>query len=205
MRKISLTYDDGPNTPFTLDILDVLAKYDVKATFFMVGRFVQERPDIAQEVADNGHLIGNHTINHPKLTEMSIDRAREEIQGCERILTEVVGSHSGLFRPPFVLTSQAVEDIVVSLGLTSVMWKAAGSDWMMRGVDAIVNKVVQEIQDGSGIVLLHDGFHEAMGGPRADTVTATDILIRRFKDEGCEFVQPLELDMKETPKWWSWA
>jgi len=192
-RRLALTYDDGPNTPFTLDLLDVLDKHGVKATFFMVGGFVQLLPDIAQQVSKAGHLIGNHTITHPKLTELSLPEIRTEIEGCEHILTEVVGEHSKLFRPPFVLINSQIESIVTSHGLITVMWKAAGSDWRLNGVDYIVNKVHTELAGGGGIILMHDGGHLGIGAPRFDTVRSTDIMIARYKSEGYEFVSPLEV------------
>jgi peptidoglycan/xylan/chitin deacetylase (PgdA/CDA1 family) len=192
-KKLALTYDDGPNTPFTLDLLNVLAKHGVIATFFMVGQFVQARPDIAQQVSKAGHLVGNHTCTHPNLTELSLLDVVKEIAGCEKILTDAIGEHSKLFRPPFILTNSLVESAVTSLGLTTVMWKAAGSDWRLNGIEYVVSKVHKELMGGGGIILLHDGGHTGMGAPRSDTVQATDVMITRYKNEGYEFVTPLEV------------
>src|SRR6266849_5888192 len=85
-KQIALTYDDGPNDPHTLRLLDVLARHNVRATFFLIGRFVQQRPDIVREVVKAGHVIGNHTFTHPLLTFNSSDQLRTQLTGCERAL-----------------------------------------------------------------------------------------------------------------------
>src|ERR1700720_3195439 len=100
-KHIALTYDDGPNDPHTLELLEVLAKHGVRATFFMIGRYVQQRPDIARAVAQAGHLIGNHTFTHPLLIFESAARTRTQLVDCHQALDDAVGEHSNLFRPPF--------------------------------------------------------------------------------------------------------
>src|ERR1700738_2211788 len=100
-KQIALTYDDGPNDPHTLKLLDVLAKHNVRATFFMIGRYVQQRPDIARAVAQAGHVIGNHTFTHPLLIFESAARTRTHLVDCHQALEDAVGEHSNLFRPPF--------------------------------------------------------------------------------------------------------
>src|SRR6185312_2781563 len=99
-KQLALTFDDGPNDPYTFHLLDVLAKHKVHATFFLVGKYVRQRPDIAREIAARGHLIGNHTFTHPLLTFESSSNVREEITQCRRTIEDAVGDHSNLFRPP---------------------------------------------------------------------------------------------------------
>src|SRR5271167_2259210 len=93
-KQLALTYDDGPNDPHTLRLLEVLARHDVKATFFLIGRFVAAKPEIAREVAGAGHVIGNHTFNHPNLIFCSAARVSSELEQCRKILTDTVGEHS---------------------------------------------------------------------------------------------------------------
>src|SRR3954467_4759210 len=89
-KQIALTFDDGPNDPHTLHLLDVLARHSVRATFFMIGRYVRQRPDIAAEVAHRGHIIGNHTVTHPLLTFQSMPRVRDEIVQCRSALNDAI-------------------------------------------------------------------------------------------------------------------
>ena len=99
-RQIALTYDDGPNDPHTLRLLEVLAKHGAHATFFLIGRYVQQRPDISREVAKEGHIIGNHTFTHPLLIFRSEAEIRQQLSACRAALADSIGQHSNLFRPP---------------------------------------------------------------------------------------------------------
>src|SRR3954470_1085319 len=96
-RQLALTFDDGPNDPHTLNLLDVLAKRDVKATFFLIGKHAAVKPEIARRIAAAGHVIGNHTYTHPNLLFCSGQRIRQELSDCEKGLTDAVGEHSTLF------------------------------------------------------------------------------------------------------------
>lgn len=186
-KQIALTYDDGPNDPHTFRLLEVLAKHDVRATFFMIGRYVRERPDIARAVAAAGHVIGNHTMTHPLLIFESASQTRVELVNCHRALEETIGEHSNLFRPPFGGRRPATLRIARELGLETVMWNVTGYDWNAPPASMIEKKVVRQMRGGD-VILLHDGSHKAMGADRAQTVVATDNLIRRYRDQGYEFV-----------------
>ena len=186
-KQIALTYDDGPNDPHTLQLLDVLAKHSVRATFFMIGRYVRQRPDLARAVAQAGHVIGNHTFTHPLLIFESEARTRTQLVDCQRALTDAIGEHSNLFRPPFGGRRPATLRVARALRLETVMWNVTGYDWNAPPAAVIEKKVVRQMRGGD-VVLLHDGGHRAMGADRAQTVAATDNLIRRYKDQGYEFV-----------------
>jgi len=186
-KQLALTYDDGPNDPYTLRLLEVLARHNVRATFFLIGRFVQQRPDIARELVKAGHVIGNHTVNHPLLTFKSSKQLRTQLTGCERALTDAVGEHSNLFRPPFGGRRPVVLRIAREMGFEPIMWNVTGYDWHAPSVEHIEKKVTSKIQGGD-VILLHDGWHRVFGADRSYTVTATDRLISRYKTEGYEFV-----------------
>lgn len=186
-KQVALTYDDGPNDPHTLKLLDVLAKHNVRATFFMIGRYVQQRPDIARAVTQAGHVIGNHTFTHPLLIFKSADETRRELVDCDKALTDAIGEHSKLFRPPFGGRRPVTLRIARSLGLETVMWNVTGYDWDAPPAAVIEKKVVGQMHGGD-VILLHDGGHKAMGADRTQTVIATDNLIRRYKDWGYEFI-----------------
>jgi peptidoglycan-N-acetylglucosamine deacetylase len=191
-KQIALTYDDGPNDPHTLRLLDVLAKHSVRATFFMIGRHVRQRPDIALAVAQAGHVIGNHTFTHPLLIFQSEARTRTQLADCRKALQDAVGDHSNLFRPPFGGRRPATLRIARELGLKTVMWNVTGYDWNSLPAAVIEKKIVKQMRGGD-VILLHDGGHRALGADRAQTVIATDNLVRRYKNEGYEFVSVEEM------------
>ena len=186
-RQIALTYDDGPNDPHTLRLLEILARQEVHATFFMIGRYVQQRPEIALEVIKAGHVVGNHTFTHPLLTLRSASEIRRELSNCRAALRDSVGEHSNLFRPPFGGRRPAVLHIAQQLGLEPVMWNVTGYDWNAPPAAQIERKVAKRICGGD-VILLHDGGHKHMGADRSQTVLATDFLIERYKAEGYRFV-----------------
>lgn len=186
-KKLALTYDDGPNDPHTLRLLEVLARHQVQATFFLIGRYVKQRPDIARAIAAAGHAIGNHTFNHPNLIFASTRQTRRELQECEQALYDAVGQYSRLFRPPFGGRRPGTLRVARSLGLEPVMWNVTGWDWRGKPAEYVEQKVGKQVRGGD-VILLHDGSHEAFGADRSQTVLATDRLIARYKSEGYEFV-----------------
>jgi peptidoglycan/xylan/chitin deacetylase (PgdA/CDA1 family) len=186
-KQIALTYDDGPNHPHTLRLLEVLAKHGVHATFFLIGRYVQQHPEIVREIVQAGHVIGNHTHTHPLLIFKSEAEIRQELSQCRSALQDAIGQHSNLFRPPFGGRRPAVLRVARGLGLEPVMWNVTGYDWNAPPAEVIERKVAKQIRGGD-VILLHDGGHKQMGADRAQTVIATDHLIARCKSEGYEFV-----------------
>ncbi len=188
-KQFALTYDDGPNDPHTLKLLEVLDKHGVRATFFMIGKFVRQRPDIVRAVAAAGHQIGNHTFTHPLLIFKSEAQTRTELNDCRGALIDAVGEHSSLFRPPFGGRRPATLRLARELGLITVMWNVTGYDWTAPPASVIEGKVTRQLNAGGGdVILLHDGGHRAMGADRAQTVIATENLIRQYKGQGYEFV-----------------
>jgi peptidoglycan-N-acetylglucosamine deacetylase len=185
-KRIAFTYDDGPNDPHTLKLLDVLAKHNVRATFFMIGRYVRQRPEIARAVAQAGHVIGNHTFTHPLLIFESEAQTRIQLVDCHQALQDAIGEHSSLFRPPFGGRRPATIRIARELGLETVMWNVTGYDWNAP-LAAVIEKKVTGQMRGGDVILLHDGGYRALGADRSQTVIATDNLIRRYKDQGWTF------------------
>lgn len=193
-KHLALTYDDGPNDPHTLRLLEVLAKHNVRATFFLIGRYVRQRPDIAREVVQAGHVIGNHTFTHPVLSLKSRVEIRKELTECSAAIQEAVGEHSNLFRPPFGARRPAVLSIARELGLQPVMWNVTGYDWNAPPAATIEQKCARQIRGGD-VILLHDGGHKQMGADRSQTVMATDNLITRYR-EAYEFLTVPEMMTK---------
>jgi len=186
-KQLALTYDDGPNDPHTFRLLEVLARHNVHATFFVIGRYVQQRPDIVRELVKAGHIVGNHTFTHPLLTLKSTDEVRRELSDCRKAIEDAIGEHSNLFRPPFGGRRPAVLRVARELVLKPIMWNVTGYDWTAPPAAAIERKVETQVRGGD-VILLHDGGHKQMGADRSQTVLATNHLISRYRSEGYDFV-----------------
>lgn len=195
--QLALTYDDGPNEPHTQRLLDVLAQHNAKATFFLIGKYVRRRPDIARAIQAAGHTIGNHTDSHPNLIFVSAARLRQELDACRKALEDAIGAPAPLFRPPFGGRRPNVLRTARKLGLEPVMWSVTGFDWSAKSSQAIVQTVTRQIDSRRNkqgeIVLLHDGGHLAFGADRGHTVEATRVLLEKYSTAGKSFVAIPEL------------
>jgi peptidoglycan/xylan/chitin deacetylase (PgdA/CDA1 family) len=193
-NEIALTYDDGPNDIVTERLLDVLAHHNVRATFFLIGRFVRQRPQIVRAIAASGHLIGNHTMTHPWLAWQSSARIRQELTGCNAALEDTLGIPISYFRAPHGARRPAVLRIARSLGLTPVQWNIIPGDWLPIGAETIAARAVRGItrnqqQTRASTIVLHDGGQKALGQPRLPTVEATKILLQKYSPQtGTKFV-----------------
>jgi peptidoglycan/xylan/chitin deacetylase (PgdA/CDA1 family) len=183
--EVAFTFDDGPNDPYTLQLLGLLAQHQVRAIFFLVGNYVRVRPDLARTILQAGHLIGNHTMSHPSLMWERPSRVHEELAGCNAVLEDVTGQAVNYFRPPFGARRPDVLRTAVELGLTPVMWNVTAHDWDAtdpRALAARVQRIVrrnQHLGRGSNI-LLHDGGHLQLGTDRSVTLAATRILLESW-------------------------
>jgi peptidoglycan/xylan/chitin deacetylase (PgdA/CDA1 family) len=186
-RLLALTFDDGPHPSHTYDLLEVLDQHRVRATFFMIGSHVRQFPKIAEAVARAGHVTGNHTFSHPNLIFCSATRIRRELAECGRALTDALGEHSSLFRPPFGGRHPGVLRLAREAGLRTVMWSVTAYDWNPKTPDWIEARVARQVRGGD-IILMHDGGHRDLDASRSATVQATGRLIRRCRDQGFAFV-----------------
>ena len=183
--EFALTFDDGPNDPWTGQLLDVLARHQVRATFFLIGKYVRQRPELVREIREAGHLIGNHTVTHPVLAVQSMARIREELSGCNAALEDVLGEKVHFFRPPHGARRPAVLRAARELGLTAVMWNAMGYDWREN---TTAERIAAHLERGiarnrgrgrGSNLLLHDGGHLRMGADRSQSVQATRLILER--------------------------
>lgn len=165
----------------------MLGKHGVSATFFLIGRYVEQRPEIAREVVRAGHAVGNHTFGHPLLIFKSESEIRNELMRSQGAIQEAIGVPCDLFRPPFGGRRPAVWKIARELKLEPVMWDVTGYDWSAPAAAVIERKVAKQIRGGD-VVLLHDGGHKQMGADRSQTVIASEHLIERYKGEGFAFL-----------------
>jgi peptidoglycan/xylan/chitin deacetylase (PgdA/CDA1 family) len=178
----ALTFDDGPNDAATPHLLDVLAKHNVRSTFFILGSYARQRPEIVRRAAAEGHLIGNHTMDHPRLSLEPQRKVRQQLADCTAVLEDLTGQAVRFFRPPFGGRRPVVLQIAADLGLTPVMWNLSGNDWEPIGSDGIRSRleagiVANRLRGRGSNILLHDGGHRAMGTQRMDTVHAVDHLL----------------------------
>jgi peptidoglycan/xylan/chitin deacetylase (PgdA/CDA1 family) len=183
--EIALTYDDGPNPAATPRLLEVLARHGVRATFFLIGRFVRSEPALVREIAAQGHVVGNHSMTHPWLSFVSDARIQQELGDCNRALEDTLGAPVRYFRPPYGARRPYVLRVARELGLTPVQWNIICGDWNPVGADVILARAVRGIQcNQSGgrasNIVLHDGGHLALNAPRMETVEATERLLERY-------------------------
>jgi len=178
-NAVALTFDDGPS-PDTERILDVLAKYKVSATFFMVGREVESFPGIAQRVLAEGHEVGNHSYSHPSYLYQRGSKTRDQIRRAQEAIAETVGVRPRLARPPYGVRTPAYFSATRALDLQTVQWDVAGFDWKRITAQQIADNVLCKAQPGS-IILLHDG-DSAGKNARQNTVEALPLIIKGLRD-----------------------
>jgi peptidoglycan/xylan/chitin deacetylase (PgdA/CDA1 family) len=197
-KIVALTFDDGPNPNYTSSILEILAHYQVKATFFLLGRNVAAHPESAREVVQAGHAIDNHTFTHPCLADCSpVDVARELLQ-CRRTMREVIGVVPDVMRPPFGAQGPGSFLAARSTGHAVVTWSASGDDWQGDPATVVAERILMGVQPG-GIVLLHDGWeppaYQTEWRPeydlfqdRSTTIEALPMIIEPLQSQGYQFV-----------------
>jgi peptidoglycan/xylan/chitin deacetylase (PgdA/CDA1 family) len=184
--EIALTYDDGPNPAVTPQLLEMLAKHGVRATFFLIGGFVQKCPALVREIAAAGHVVGNHTMTHPWLAWQSAAKIREELHGASAAIEDVLGEPVRYFRAPHGARRPAVLKLAREMGMTPVQWNVICGDWKPIGPERILNRAVRGVERSrwrgfAANVVLHDGGQAGLGAPRIDTVRATDSLLQRYR------------------------
>jgi peptidoglycan-N-acetylglucosamine deacetylase len=192
-QEVALTFDDGPNDPYTFRLLELLARYQLRATFFLVGGYVRRRPDIARAVRQAGHLVGNHTMTHPSLLWERPARVREELAGCSSVIEDATGEAVKWFRPPFGSRRPDVLRTAAELGLTPVMWNITAHDWDATDPRALAARVQRGLRKNqrrhkSSNLLLHDGGHLQLGTDRSVTLAATGMLLEAWAGSALRFV-----------------
>ena len=183
-HTLALTYDDGPSARNTPALLDLLAEFGVRATFFMMGNHVRQHTDLARRAAAAGHVIGNHTMTHPNLAWCSPGRVRRELETCQKTMEDLLGVSPVLFRPPFGARRPDVLRTARSMGLTPVLWNVTAQDWLDIGADAMQRNVEADVTRNRAAgtasnVLLHDGSQLDGDAPltRRDTIAVTRHLL----------------------------
>lgn len=168
---VAVTFDDGPNEPYTSQILDILKKRGVKATFFLIGVNAWTYPDDVRRIAAEGHEIGSHTFSHPYMIKESGATMLSQIEEGNRAIEEVAGVTPRWFRPPHGFRDPRLFPKTRRMGLDVVEWSNMPRDWTRPGTDVIVKRTLKDLKPGD-IILLHDGANTFHGGDRSETVAA---------------------------------
>lgn len=173
---VALTFDDGPSSRYTPELLDGLKERGVKASFFLVGKNIEENSDLIRRMEAEGHLIGNHTYNHVQLDKISDASAREEILKTNNAIYEATGRYPQYMRPPYGAWKKNME---ICVEMLPVFWTIDTLDWKTQNVQAVCQVVEKEIEDGA-IILMHDEYET--------TVNAALKIVDEYQEKGYEFV-----------------
>jgi peptidoglycan-N-acetylglucosamine deacetylase len=187
LPEVALTFDDGPNPPYTNQILAILQRYHIRATFFCVGEQVAAFPSTVRQEYYGGHIIGNHSYTHPYMSALTAASVAWQLSTTSDIIHNTIGVRPLFFRPPYGAYNSTVLTYANSYALDTTLWNDDPQDWSMPGVNTIVNRVLQQVGDGS-IILMHDG-----GGNRWQTVAALPIIIEWLQSHGFRFVTMQQL------------
>jgi len=186
-KAVALTFDDGPNEPYTSEVLDVLDHYGIKGTFFEVGTNVEADPQATQRIATEGHVLANHSYDHSRLAT-AVDLGYGEVDRAQAVFKTVAGVEPVLFRPPAGIHTPWQMRRVGGQRMVTVNWDSEGMDWQKNATaDTITTRVLSEVKPGS-IILLHDGDESRQGSDRSQTVEALPRIIEGLEARGYHFV-----------------
>lgn len=189
-KIIALTFDDGPDNRFTPQVLDVLKKHHVKATFFLMGSRVKKHPQVAKRIVDEGHTIGNHTYWHPQLTKTGKHSMKWEINKTEQQIQKATGRRTSLFRAPYGALNDKLVKEIGDMGYKGIGWSIDTNDWKELPPKQIINNVMDHLHPGA-VTLMHSAGHWTLD--LSGTVSALDEMIPKLRKKGYEFVTIPEL------------
>lgn len=184
--QVALSFDDGPDPTWTQQILDVLDRYQVPATFFVLGSSAERWPGLVSEMARRGHSVQNHTWGHPYLTQLSDEAILGQLSGTSDVIERILGARPACYRAPYGDVNARVDALAASLGMTQVSWNVAPPDYLSPPPQSIIDNVMgrASVLPGEGlVVVLHDG-----GGNRAATLAALPGMIESLAAAGYSFV-----------------
>lgn len=184
-RSIALTFDDGPHPEHTLELLEVLDRHRVPATFFWLGACVERAPDIAKSVYEQGHWLGLHGYDHrsfPTLTDAELEQSLRQTQQIISDVCQLSPTAIPDVRPPNGLFTPKILNLLNQWNYRPVMWSVVPEDWVVPGTAVVVSRIMQQVRNGS-IIVLHDGY---FGGE--DVAEIANLLIPILKQRGYEFV-----------------
>lgn len=189
-KVVALSFDDGPHPKYTIEILDILKEYDIKATFFVLGIHAEKYPEIIKRQVEEGHEIGNHSYSHIDMRRATKKQILEEFKKTQEIIYSVANIRPKVFRPPYGNYNKEVIEIVSSDDIPIVLWTfyQDSKDWSNPGVDSIIETTLSKVQNGD-IILFHDYVYKN----ESHTVEALKTIIPKLIEEGYKFVTISEL------------
>lgn len=187
-KKISISFDCAWGTEYTDELLDVLERENVRATFFMVEFWTEKYPEYVKKIDEKGHEIGTHSATHSYMSKLSEEEIRQELTSSSQAIEEVTGKKTQLFRPPYGDYDDLLIDTAKSMGLYSIQWDVDSLDWKDLSANDIAMRVINRVQNGSIILCHNNGLH---------TAEALPIILDTLKNKGYEFVPVGELIYKE--------
>jgi peptidoglycan/xylan/chitin deacetylase (PgdA/CDA1 family) len=185
-NMVAITFDDGPNPPYTEQIAGILESYGVRGTFFEVGKAVVQAPGTTQRLFQAGHLVGNHSYTHGNFTYL--DPAYPELAQTQRAIQQAGGSCPAVFRPPHGTHTPFMSRVVTDAGMRLVTWDVSAKDWIETDPDALARNILAKVKPGS-IILLHDGLNGNIGADRSVVVQALPKILDGLKAKGYEVVR----------------
>jgi peptidoglycan/xylan/chitin deacetylase (PgdA/CDA1 family) len=186
-REVAITFDDGPSPVYTPQILALLKKYNAKATFFVLGRKVEKYPQVIKDMMRDGHEVGNHTFDHPRLTEVTKRQCQQELERTRLDLDLLgCGSRPQLVRPPYSAYDKQVSTYLAHTKRALVLWSLDSGDWEGLAAETIVHNVLDRVKNGS-IIIFHDSG-EKDGADRRPTVEALKVILPALKAKGYRLV-----------------
>jgi peptidoglycan/xylan/chitin deacetylase (PgdA/CDA1 family) len=188
-NMVAITFDDGPNDPYTLKIRDILDAHGVKATFFTVGKALDARPDISKALADDGHLLGNHAYKHDAVSWL--DPGYPELAKTEAAFKRDLDLCPAFFRPPHGTHTPFMSHIASDHDMRLVTWDVSAADWATQDGELVARRVLDRVKPGS-IILLHDGVDGDLTSDRSVMLTALPIILDGLRERGLE---PVRLDV----------
>jgi peptidoglycan/xylan/chitin deacetylase (PgdA/CDA1 family) len=180
--QIALTFDDGPDPQWTPQVLDILDRYGIKATFFVVGVQANRHQDLVREIVARGHSIANHTWAHPRLTGLSAGGTADQLVGVSNLIRDMTGYVVSCARPPYGSTNARVNQQIADNGMRPALWSIDTEDWRRRGVPSIVSRALAAGPDA--VILFHDG-----PGDRSQTIAALPTVIETLTARGLTFTR----------------
>jgi len=175
-EEVAITFDDGPSPDTTPRILDILKENEVRAAFFCIGEKAVEHPDIMKRIADEGHVIGNHSYSHSKFFDfLSHDNMVREIRNTNKAIEKITRKRVHLFRPPFGVTTPVLAKAVKKAKMTSVGWSLRSLDTTINDPNKLISKIDKKLKPGD-VILLHDTMEV--------TVNSLQTIINNIDDRG---------------------